>query len=430
MLSIRDALILISKEMQNPNAAERVRRLLGNVHQMLIETTPENTPHTDYYSNWSFYFQAQMAIQGQLKLPQEAAAREMVGLLGIGKVSPSVLYSNDNVALRIELRRAYTEVAKAELRAARLDSAISNIEAAFSIKSGPGEYDDPFAGSYETRAMVFREAERQNTKEFEGEYLRSLATLQSKIERGEIKLLDQSLAEDLNSDRFRASRAEDPIERLKRGPEAETWKQALERIEVLSQRLALKPNDWESDREEERSDVVAVLKQESEECVQAAEDRANVSIPLPLRECLMKHGPFRVNEEADWGSFRIYSSEKYDTASIISGLVDAIDDLWGGRPEFKKSFSEDEIQFLNDNYFCFGHYKIDDNAFTHLFFDRSGNFGDLYYHQDDWGDAKRLFRGLLQTSSANSTLDAEIVFCVNEVIDRLIETKEEQEYEY
>ena len=236
MLSIRDALILISKEMQNPNAAERVRRLLGNVHQMLIETTPENTPHTDYYSNWSFYFQAQMAIQGQLKLPQEAAAREMVGLLGIGKVSPSVLYSNDNVALRIELRRAYTEVAKAELRAARLDSAISNIEAAFSIKSGPGEYDDPFAGSYETRAMVFREAERQNTKEFEGEYLRSLATLQSKIERGEIKLLDQSLAEDLNSDRFRASRAEDPIERLKRGPEAETWKQALERIEVLSQR--------------------------------------------------------------------------------------------------------------------------------------------------------------------------------------------------
>jgi hypothetical protein len=302
-----------------------------------------------------------------------------------------------------------------------------NIEVVFSIKSGPGEYKNPFAGSYETRAKVFREATRANPKKFEGEYLKALAMLQKMTERGEVNLLDGSFEKEFGSESFKASRAADPIEQLKCGPAAESWRQSLERLETLSRRLEFPSSDREDEPDEGPSDVLEVLKQESEESIHAAEHSARVSIPLPLRECLLKHGPFRVNEDADWGSFRIYSSEKYDTAFIFSGLVDAVESLWGGRPEFKKSFNESEIQFLNDNYFCFGHYKIDDNAYTHLFFDKDGNFGDLYYHQDDWEDAKELFRELLQASSARSTFDAEIVSCVDDVIARIIETKEERE---
>ncbi len=429
MASIIDQLIVIEKKMRNAEGAKEAHPLLIKLHPQLQKTTLQNTSPDDYYSNWSFYFRMRLGCEQELGLSTEETAKEMIALLGWGQVSEEILFSNDSVALRIALRAAYTQAAQYDLQAGRLESAVQNIDQAFRIKSSLGEYEDPFFHSYETQARVYREAAKRDAGKYQNSFLASLQVLEKKMDDSRFKLQDPSLKSDLQSEAYQNSKSEDPIEKLKRGPKGETWKQALDRMNKLNEILGLKPPGFEDDPDEETMQVLEILKPETEATLKAAETKHKTSIPKTLRDCLLTHGAFRANEDIDWGSFRIYSSQQYETASIFSGLVSAVDGLWGGRPEFAESFSEDEIKFLNENYFCFGHYKVDDNAYKHLFFDRKGNFDDLYYHQDEWGDAEELFRALLSESSAKYTFDAEIASCVDEVIERLLEVKEERDNE-
>ncbi len=69
----------------------------------------------------------------------------------------------------------------------------------------------------------------------------------------------------------------------------------------------------------------------------------------------------------------------------------------------------------------------DDNAYSHLVFDRAGRFDRLYYHQDDWDSAYERFKDLLSESDFALTFDALISACIDDIIERLIELKQEQE---
>jgi hypothetical protein len=93
--------------------------------------------------------------------------------------------------------------------------------------------------------------------------------------------------------------------------------------------------------------------------------------------------------------------------------------LWGGRSEFDEFFTPEQIEKLNSNYFCFGYYMHDSDAYTYLVFDKDGKFMRLYYDQDRWDNAQNLFNSLLKKSSANLNFNQMISSLIDDVIQAL-----------
>lgn len=82
------------------------------------------------------------------------------------------------------------------------------------------------------------------------------------------------------------------------------------------------------------------------------------------------------------------------------GLIEMIRAYWGNdRSEFDEGrhFDAAQIGALNDGYQCFGWYLGEDiyEGAHFLFFDRNGQIGSLYYHQDLFDEAKRNLKELL-----------------------------------
>jgi len=110
---------------------------------------------------------------------------------------------------------------------------------------------------------------------------------------------------------------------------------------------------------------------------------------------------------------------------MFLGLQLAIEDVWGGRPEFRKSFTEEQLQRLNREFIVFGHFFHNDNSYSHLYFTRSGGFGSLFYHQDDWAFTRELVEEMLgDPDDGTGTLDDLISTFANDVIEGLIEDRD------
>jgi hypothetical protein len=82
-----------------------------------------------------------------------------------------------------------------------------------------------------------------------------------------------------------------------------------------------------------------------------------------------------------------------DVNKLSFGLIDILIAYWGfNRPEFQNygeyenGLTEKETNYINNNYKCFGHWIDDDiiEGAYFLFFDKKGNFGEIYYHQDNF----------------------------------------------
>lgn len=145
---------------------------------------------------------------------------------------------------------------------------------------------------------------------------------------------------------------------------------------------------------------------ETAEAIAAWEEALGMDIPEELKLVLMEKGacssgcPMEMEER----TFQIDTVS--ECRSMGTGLIAHIDELWGGRPEFEDSFSEDEIALINRNYVAFAEVCVNQNAYVHYYFDGSGQFGWLYYDQDDFEAAEALyFRPLLEASQANYSFD-------------------------
>lgn len=76
------------------------------------------------------------------------------------------------------------------------------------------------------------------------------------------------------------------------------------------------------------------------------------------------------------------------------GIIDMICASWGNdRPEFTEEggMPQNEIDYLNTRYKSFGYVQNNEDSedYTYLYFDAEGNFGAVYYHQDQssaWDD--------------------------------------------
>ena len=170
-----------------------------------------------------------------------------------------------------------------------------------------------------------------------------------------------------------------------------------------------------------------INEKETLERVESFEKTCQCEIPSSLKSLYLEAGTFLIKSTESWGSIQLYSNldSEYKMHNI-GGLVKTIELLWGGRPEFKESFTDEEINYLNSNYFSFGHYFHDDNVYTHYYFDKSGKFGSITYDQDDFeGTYNDYFKPLLKSSLANQTFDELISSDVDQAIQYFLEEIEE-----
>jgi hypothetical protein len=100
----------------------------------------------------------------------------------------------------------------------------------------------------------------------------------------------------------------------------------------------------------------------------------------------------------------VYSAR--DLATLPCGLIDFIDHTWGGRPEFKECLTRSEIQTINKRCIAFGYRYEDDNVHDYLYFDGDGNFGSLFFDQDDRKSWEPCIRDILSESAHVTSLEA------------------------
>lgn len=395
---------------------------LKRVPQVLEDLRRAGTPASDLYGFWGWYYQYGIAALAALNDPRLVfLAREVVDRFGVD-ADRDLLYCQDYIVLRYELRNAHATLARAALEAHDVKTAVAEIEACFKIKSGDGEYEDPFLASYETKARVYLEACKSNPKKFQRRHHAALHLLEKKsaADPYRVPIADQEVERALADPAYLEFKSRDPIEKLRHGPQNEPWSAALARYQSMRKKLKVSA-DYEGVQH------LLVLAKEDEPILAEVERQAGVQIPAALRECYAQYGAFCVRDPGSWGSLKLYASTQFGPKPFVQGVVGAIEYVWGGRPEFEACFSPDEIRQLNDQYFCFGHYFHDDNAYSHLVFDRAGRFDRLYYHQDDWDSAYARFKDLLSESDFALTFDALISACIDDIIERLIELKQEQE---
>ena len=147
-----------------------------------------------------------------------------------------------------------------------------------------------------------------------------------------------------------------------------------------------------------------------------------MTIPLELKDFYRQYG--RLVNENNGESYCLslfepkalieYNTESfaqtYSDRKLSFGLIDQIILYWGfDRPEFQihgkreEGLTKEETTYINANYKCFG-YWIDGDIIEgayYLFFDREGNFGEVYYHQDAFSDIAFELKKLISDGLTN-----------------------------
>lgn len=90
------------------------------------------------------------------------------------------------------------------------------------------------------------------------------------------------------------------------------------------------------------------------------------------------------------------------------GIVDMLKYAWGnGKDEFSAqsgNLTQAEIDFLNGNYKTIGFIRVDDNVIIAIYYDEYGNFGVVWYNQDDGDVFEYYLDKMLQQSPARYCL--------------------------
>lgn len=144
------------------------------------------------------------------------------------------------------------------------------------------------------------------------------------------------------------------------------------------------------------------------------------TFPEELRELYTTIGMLRAGGPE--GRIDLFSvrelTEKARAASAPHplGLISMILDCWGNdRFEFdpkNRLITAEEIARLDAGYTCIGWVWSDPSLESHdyIYFDRAGNFGSLYYHQDAFDELyKDSLVPMLRASPANSPLSEVIL---------------------
>ena len=147
-------------------------------------------------------------------------------------------------------------------------------------------------------------------------------------------------------------------------------------------------------------------------------------LPDELVDFYLEHGGVDVGE--GWGSLHLFGAAQL-LASLNNapeaprhGLLDFIQSVWDGRPEFDEAFSVEQTKQLNCNYFVIGITHVNDDTHRYLYVDRAGRCGVLLFNQDYFDDEHlEEMLGMLDSSPARPGFNAAFAAEVQIVIDLL-----------
>ena len=376
------------------------------------------------FANWAFFYKDLRMYAAHLPpgMTVQTVNQEVLERLQFDR---ETLPHNDLKGVRDLLREVRAELATEALNAGRIAEAKQHVEACFAIKSGDGEYMDPFAAYVVLRARILMvRGASGEVRAARKRFLESLLQVEKKARREyRTRLTLESAPQDflawLEHPDFLAFKTGHAVEKLRCGRKGEKWPAALKRVERATAAL------WPAEGDDDSSAPMSVIRHapETAAALAAHEARIGCAIPPSLRALYLKHGPFSLREPDCWGSLHVFASHSDQT--MFLGLQLAIEDVWGGRPEFRKSFTEEQLQRLNREFIVFGHFFHNDNSYSHLYFTRSGGFGSLFYHQDDWAFTRELVEEMLgDPDDGTGTLDDLISTFANDVIEGLIEDRD------
>ncbi|NHZ44398.1 SMI1/KNR4 family protein [Massilia aquatica] len=414
-------LLHAANKQQQEHHFEQALALAGTARAALNRITAGEAK-VAHYPVWGKLFEVELAALEALGRPADmiAVATELTDKF---RLSDDTLFGNDLVSFREVLRQAHGILALDCLARQDTTHAIALIEAAFKIKAGLGEYLDPFEALYDIRAQVYCQAADTDPETYRERLFSALNTLQKK-EVEHYRTVASARPKALFADPdFLAYQQNTPLQKLMRRNAGDTWKDAIKRFADVAELLGF--DDYQASFNE-----LTVSPPETEAALSQLELQLACTIPAALRQLYLEHGALQMREDGMWGTLAVYGSEHEPRTPPLSGLMDGIDSLWGGRPEFDDSFSEEELGYLNAHYVVFGHIHHDDNSYTHLYFNKNGGCGALYYHQDDWDDAYSSFEDMLTPPHAGgASFDSLFSNAVDEVIESMVSWKEDEDNE-
>lgn len=422
-MKILDRLITASEKLRS-NPKQGFEFLMAQ--RPLLQQQSIETDGPDGLANWAYFFKDLLAYSNHFPSRDMAleAAREAVVRFRIDK---ETLNHGALMSGRIVLRKSHAILAEHALGEERVADACAHISACFSVKSSSGEYEDPFAPFEVLRARILLASGREG--DARGPFFDALLRAEKKARldhraRLALEAAPSELRAWLEHPDFAAFKSGHAVEKLRRAHKGEKWPAAVKRVEAMIAVL------WPDEVNEGQRVAESVTRYAAEtaETLERLETQIGCAIPTPLRKLYLEHGAFTLRDPGWWRSLRLYHSGGH--LQMVDGLQNAINNLWGGRPEFAASFDAHSIERLNREFFAFGHFLHDDNAYTHLYFTRNGGFGVLYYHQDDWGSAYDSLQEILANPDHHTvTLDEVISEYANAVVDALIEMRDEADSE-
>ena len=111
---------------------------------------------------------------------------------------------------------------------------------------------------------------------------------------------------------------------------------------------------------------------------------------------------------AELVSFARPGVEKWQALATI-GIVDVMRHAWGNdrfelEPESGEGLTSDEVQALNAKFSAIGWHDMESGeAFNFLYFDASGRFGILFYHQDAFDELDADLARMMEGGAANKS---------------------------
>lgn len=419
-------LLGISEKLLGKREYLQALRLLDEIRPLLDDLNPQSLRPDDYFSLWGWFYQYALTCYRHLgRHDGMALAEEAVERFGT-RVGKARLYAQEYKIMRYALRIAYATMARFRMEALQWTEAVAAIDACFELKAGDGEWKNPFEDFYELRTLICHGAAQVQPDAFTARFHTALEDFEKQLIKfpGSIPIEHPDVHTWLADPEYLSFKSRDVVTSLRRGPENETWREALHRYDLVRKTLKLRKREGQTDR-------IFRQPRESEAALQEAERAVGTAVPTALRDFYTKYGPFAIRDTGywdalSWGSVRIYGSGSWKSPAYLRGLVDAVNELWGGRTEFGNSFEPSEIASLNAGWVCFGHYLHNDDSHTFLVFDRSGQFARIFYDQDNWGDFQQALKSLLAGASPTGNFDALISTTVNDLVARLIAIKAEQ----
>ncbi len=264
----------------------------------------------------------------------------------------------------------------------------------------------------ETRAMVL--LKMIEFSDDPAPYKTQLNVVLLKMVRQENRDLDNNptLQALIKTEEFEAYKREDPQSTLTQAPEGETALEALERYKralEFAEKIDMDIAEWYELSVDDSLSIIQLDKFEKE---------LNITFPPALKQFVLDHGNFTAGSSDRYFSVM---SEWNKEKNPCSGLVDYINHSWGGRPEFEEFYEPAQLDHLNQNYFVFAMRYVNDDCHEYSFFDREGNYGSIFFCQDDFGEFQDDLDPMLTKSTATMTFDQLVSHQMTRHIELLME---------